>query len=54
MFVNLLPKSANLLKQDYPRSSSHRAIILGKSVRFIPFFHILAILLFLGKLKRSS
>ena len=45
---------ADLLKQDFPRCFSHRAIniILGKSVRFILFFHILAIFQFLGKLKK--
>ena len=41
-----------MFKQDSPRCSSHRAIILDKSVRFILFFHILAIFLFLGKLKK--
>ena len=41
-----------MLKQGSPWCFSHRAIILGKSVRFILFFHIWAIFLFLGKLKK--
>ena len=52
VLINVLPKSADLLKQDSPRCSSHRAIILSKSVRFILFVHILAIFPFLGKLKK--
>ena len=41
-----------MLKQDSPRCSLHRAIILSKSLRFILFFHILTIFPFLRKLKR--
>ena len=52
VFINFLRKLADLLRQDFPWCSLHRAIILGKSVQFILFFHILAIFLFLGKLKK--
>ena len=52
LFINLLLKSTDLLKQASSISFSHRAIILGKSMRFILFFHILAIFIFLSKLKK--
>ena len=54
MFIDLLLKSTDLSKQDCPKCSCRRATILGKSVRFILFFHILGILRFLGKLKKDE
>ena len=54
LFINLLNnlhlKSTS--KQDSSKCSSHREIILCKSVRFILFLYILAIFPFLGKLKK--
>ena len=47
-------ENADLVKQDFPRCSSHKAIILDKSVRFVLFVHILAVFLFLGKLKKVN
>ena len=52
--INLLPKLANLLKQDSSKCSLHRAVILGEYVRFYLFLHIMAIFLFLGKLKKGQ
>ena len=52
--TNLLPKLANLLKQDSSKCSLHRAVILGEYVRFYLFLHIMAIFLFLGKLKKGQ
>ena len=52
LFINLLLKLTNLLKQDPSKCSSHRVIILGKYEQAILFFHIIAILPFLGKLKK--
>ena len=54
MFIDLLLKSTDLSKQDCPKCSCLRATILGKSIWFILFFHILGILRFLGKLKKDE
>ena len=54
MFIDLLLKSTDLSKQDCPKCSCLRATILGKSIWFILFFHILGILRFLGKLKKDK
>ena len=52
LFIKLLLKLTDLLKQDSSKRSLHRAIILVKYVQFILFFHILVIFLFLSKLKK--
>ena len=54
LFINFLLKSIDLSKQDSSKCSSHRAITFRKSVRFILFFHILAIFPLLGKLEKGQ
>ena len=52
LIINLLLKSTYLFKKDSSKRSLHRSIILGKSVGFILFFLILAIFVFISKLKK--
>ena len=52
LFINLPLKATDLFKQNSSKISLHKTIILGKSVQFILFFHILIIFLFLSKLKK--
>ena len=54
LLVYLLLKLTDLWKQDSSKLSLHRAIALGKSVRFILFFHILTIFPFLHKLRKGQ
>ena len=52
--ANRLSMCVSHPKQDSSKSSLHRAIILSRSVRFILFFHILPIFLFVSKLKKGQ